>query len=126
MPAPPPVPPRLCAACRARAPARFRPTPAEGSSDSAATVMRPDVGRALLAPGPAMPFLRRAKGLGVAAVDEGSASIRAFQRACLAAGDRGRQPMSSALRPPARTPHGARFVQTRRDGVGFRRRLLGP
>lgn len=40
-----------------------------------------------------------------AALDENSAAILAFQRGRIAAGDRGRHGIGSALRPPARRPH---------------------
>jgi len=59
---------------------------------------------------------------GLTGLDEGSAGIVAFQRSCLAAADTGRHLISSALRPPARTPHVAHSV---RPKVGFWGRLLG-
>jgi hypothetical protein len=45
-----------------------------------------------------------------------------FERARLMAGDTGRHLMSSALRPPARTPH---VTHRQRAGTGFWGRLLG-
>ncbi len=55
------------------------------------------------------------------ASDEASARILAFQRARLAAGDTGRHLISSALRPPARTPH----VTHGRERRGFWGALFG-
>ena len=40
-----------------------------------------------------------------AGLDDASAQVAAFERARIAAGDTGRHMVSSALRPPARTPH---------------------
>ncbi len=54
-------------------------------------------------------------------LDEASAQVLAFQRARLAAGDAGRHLISSALRPPSRTPH----VTHGRARRGFWRALLG-
>jgi len=55
-------------------------------------------------------------------LDENSARIVAFQRDRIAERDAGRHLLSSALRPPARTPHAA---QGRRSGGGFLGRLFG-
>lgn len=67
--------------------------------------------------------LARADALSEAALDENSARILAFQRERLADGDRGRHLISSALRPPARTPH---VTHGQRAGEGgFWRRLFG-
>jgi hypothetical protein len=57
------------------------------------------------------------------AMDERSADILVYQRARIAQGDTGRHLMSSAIRPPARTPHVAhRRTPPRR---GFWSKLLG-
>jgi len=53
--------------------------------------------------------------------DAASAQILAFQRARIAASDTGRHLMSSALRPPAHTPHVAHGKST---GKGFLARLF--
>ena len=55
------------------------------------------------------------------AADETTRRIAAFQGARIAAGDTGRHLMSSALRPPARTPH----VAHGRSDAGFWGRLFG-
>ena len=54
-------------------------------------------------------------------IDENSARIVAFQQARVHAGDNGRHLISSALRPPARTPH----VAHGKAASGFWGRLLG-
>lgn len=55
--------------------------------------------------------------------DDSSVRIAAFERARVAAGDTGRHLLSSALRPPARTPH---VIHGKRAaGGGFWGRLLG-
>ncbi len=54
----------------------------------------------------------------------GNAEILAFQRARIAAGDTGRHLLSSALRPPARTPHAGHGMQ-QRAGRGLWRKLFG-
>lgn len=54
--------------------------------------------------------------------DEETARIIAFQRARIMEGDGGRHLLSSALRPPARTPHVAHGREKR---PGLFRRLLG-
>ncbi len=55
-------------------------------------------------------------------LDENSAAILAFQRDRIAAGDRGRHGIGSALRPPARRPH---VTHGRSAGGGLWRRLFG-
>ena len=55
-------------------------------------------------------------------LDEAPARIAAFERARIAAGDAGRHLLSSALRPPARTPHVAHGKPT---ASGFWGRLMG-
>ncbi len=55
-------------------------------------------------------------------LDEDAAGIVAFQMARIQAGDAGRYMISSALRPPARTPHAA---HGRAAGRGFWARLFG-
>ena len=57
-------------------------------------------------------------------LDESSARILAFQRERIAAGDAGRYLISSALRPPARTPH-VTHGRSRQAAPGFWRRLIG-
>ena len=64
----------------------------------------------------------RAVLLAGAGLDENSARIVAFQRERIAARDAGRHLMSSALRPPARTPH---VTHGKGEAGGFWRRLLG-
>ncbi len=54
--------------------------------------------------------------------DETAGRIASFERARIAAGDTGRHLLSSALRPPARTPH---VVHGKRATGGFWSRLLG-
>lgn len=54
--------------------------------------------------------------------DAETAAILAFQQARLAAGDRDRHLLSSALRPPARTPH---VTHGKPAAGGFWRRLFG-
>ena len=54
--------------------------------------------------------------------DETTAQILAFQRARIVAGDTGRHLMSSALRPPAHTPH---VAHGKSCGRGFFARLVG-
>ena len=54
--------------------------------------------------------------------DETAGRIAAFERARITAGDTGRHLLSSALRPPARTPHVAHGKQA---AGGFWARLLG-
>jgi len=54
--------------------------------------------------------------------DEATAQILTFQRARIAAGDTGRHLMSSALRPPAHTPH---VAHGKSSGKGFFARLFG-
>ena len=54
--------------------------------------------------------------------DAGTAQVIAFERARIALGDTGRHLLSSALRPPARTPH---VSHGRRKPAGFWARLLG-
>lgn len=67
--------------------------------------------------------LARAATLSAGALDENSGRILAFQQERLAEGDRGRHLISSALRPPARTPH---VTHGQRPGEGgFWRRLFG-
>ncbi len=55
-------------------------------------------------------------------LDDAAARIAAFERARLAAGDTGRHLLSSALRPPARTPH---VTHRQRKQGGFWSRLTG-
>ncbi len=57
-----------------------------------------------------------------AGLDDAAARIAAFERARVAAADTGRHMLSSALRPPARTPH---VAHGKRDKGGFWARLLG-
>ena len=57
-----------------------------------------------------------------AALDDAAAMIVAFERARIASGDTGRHMVSSALRPPARTPH---VTHGKRGPGGFWSRLLG-
>ncbi len=57
------------------------------------------------------------------AMDDRSEAILRFQRARIAEGDTGRHLMSSAVRPPARTPHVAHGKPTKTGG--FWQRLLG-
>jgi len=59
---------------------------------------------------------------GVGVEDDNDAAIVAFQRARIAAGDPGRHLISSALRPPARTPH---VTHVQKKSVGFLSRLFG-
>ncbi len=54
--------------------------------------------------------------------DDASARIAVFERARIAVGDTGRHLLSSALRPPARTPH---VTHGKRAAGGFWGRLLG-
>jgi hypothetical protein len=54
--------------------------------------------------------------------DDGLARIASFERARIAAGDTGRHLLSSALRPPARTPHVAHGKPAR---TGFWGKLFG-
>ena len=54
--------------------------------------------------------------------DDAAARIAAFERARIAAGDTGRHLLSSALRPPARTPH---VTHGQRKVTGFWSRLMG-
>lgn len=54
--------------------------------------------------------------------DEITKQILTFQRARIAAGDNGRHLMSSALRPPAHTPH---VAHGKAPGKGFFARLFG-
>ena len=56
------------------------------------------------------------------ALDDGVQQVAAFQRARIAAGDTGRHLLSSALRPPARTPHVSHGKPAR---AGFWTRLFG-
>lgn len=58
----------------------------------------------------------------VSARDESIAAILSFQRARIAAGDRGRYLMSAALRPPAHAPH---VSHGKRSRGGLLSRLLG-
>ena len=62
-----------------------------------------------------------ASDLATRVLDEESARILAFQQARIAASDAGRYLISSALRPPARTPHAAHGRLGARSG--FWRRL---
>ncbi len=57
-----------------------------------------------------------------AGLEDGLARIVAFEQARIAAADRGRHLLSSALRPPARTPH---VSHGRKKPAGFWDRLLG-
>ena len=54
--------------------------------------------------------------------DDGVKRIAAFERARIAAGDLGRHLLSSALRPPARTPH---VTHGKRSALSFWSRLRG-
>ena len=54
-------------------------------------------------------------------MDDGLARIVAFERARIAAGDTGRHLLSSALRPPARTPH---VSHGQRTTAGFWSRMF--
>jgi hypothetical protein len=56
-------------------------------------------------------------------MDERAESILRFQQARIAEGDTGRHLMSSALRPPSRTPHVAHGKAATKPG--FFARLLG-
>jgi hypothetical protein len=55
-------------------------------------------------------------------LDDAVSRIAAFERARISAADTGRHLLSSALRPPARTPH---VVHGKREAGGFWTRLLG-
>ena len=55
-------------------------------------------------------------------MDDAAARIAAFERARIEAGDTGRHLLSSALRPPARTPHAA---HQQRKAATFWSRLMG-
>ena len=57
-----------------------------------------------------------------AMADDGVARVVAFERERIAAGDTGRHLLSSALRPPARTPH---VAHGKRPAAGFWGRLFG-
>ncbi len=54
--------------------------------------------------------------------DDAAAQIATFERARIVAGDTGRHLISSALRPPARTPH---VTHGKRKATGFWSRLMG-
>ncbi len=54
--------------------------------------------------------------------DDAAARIAAFERARIVAGDTGRHLLSSALRPPARTPH---VTHGQQKATGFWSRLMG-
>ena len=60
--------------------------------------------------------------LGTQRLDESTARIVAYQQDRIAGRDRERHLISSALRPPARTPH---VAHGKRASAGFWRRLLG-
>lgn len=77
-----------------------------------------DVLRRAGAPGPAAALLD-----GLTAGNGEQAALVAFQRARIAAGDRGRHSISSALPPPARRPHGSHGTTPAR--AGFWARLRG-
>ncbi len=64
----------------------------------------------------------RASELEQAATDEATVRIMEFQRARIAEGDVGRHLMSSALRPPARTPH-VTHGQSRSQPTGWTQAL---
>jgi len=64
----------------------------------------------------------RAEALATRPLDEVGVRLLAFQRERIAAHDAGRHLISSALRPPARTPH---VTHGRPSAVGFWRRLTG-
>ena len=55
-------------------------------------------------------------------LDDAAARVAAFERARILTGDTGRHLLSSALRPPARTPH---VLHGKRATGGFWTRLLG-
>ncbi|MSP04335.1 MAG: hypothetical protein EXR05_03640 [Acetobacteraceae bacterium] len=63
-----------------------------------------------------------AKRLAAQRPDDTTAQILAFQRARIVAGDAGRHLMSSALLPPAHTPH---VAHGKASGKGFIARLFG-
>lgn len=88
------------------------------SSDAEATLRLVDVQRRA---GMLAEAARTLDGLGMD-LDDAISRVAAFERARVAAGDTGRHLLSSALRPPARTPH---VLHGKRAAGGFWSRLLG-
>lgn len=96
-----------------------------GDPPDAATALR--VIDALRRAGEFAQAASRAAALAATTLDESETEVLRFQRARIAARDVGRHLLSSALPPPAHTPHvaqGRRTIGNKRPDTGFWRRLF--